>query len=283
LSRPKINKTKIILENSKEKSNQSKAYWQMPSNTTKVYSRNAANVKWKVLEKGSPMKIGLLMAGISYGYKSDRDFRHCYPNIAINLIEPLKSRHSVEIYVTTYEHEHMSILKELYEPVNIKILPYQGNTQLTTRKECFMLADHGQLDFYIMTRFDLHYNVNFENHNMDYSKFNIISREGNGFWERNGFVGDVFFAWPRSMHHEVRKAFDFLTDMARLNDWRYDGNHNHSFYNAIVPLVGHEKIHFMFNTFQLSGHEFASICTDDCSRRLRGQYFVNPEVLARFP
>jgi len=229
------------------------------------------------------MKIGLLMAGISYGYKSDRDFRHCFTNINNNLILPLKKFHDVEVYVTTYQHEYMQDLQELYNPVDIKILPYEGNTQLTTRRECFLQADKDHIDFFIMSRFDLHFNQSLENFNMDFNKFNIISREGNGFWEREKFIGDVLFAWPRSLQTGVRKTFNDLMDVAKTGDWRHEGKHNHNFYSILSPNIGQENIHFMSYKYQLSGHEFASICTEDCSRRLRGQYFVNSEVLARFP
>ena len=229
------------------------------------------------------MKIGLLMAGISFGYKSDRDFRHCFPNISKNLITPLKENHEVEIYFTTYQHEYIKELNELFEPVEVKILPYEGNTQLTTRRENFLQADKEHLDFFIMSRFDLHFNYTLNNFNLDFNKFNIVSREGNGFWEREKFIGDVLFAWPRSLQSGVRKTFEDLMSVSKTGDWRHEGKHNHNFYTVLSPNVGQENIHFMFDNFQLSGHEFASICTEDCSRRLRGQYFVNEEVIARFP
>ena len=229
------------------------------------------------------MKIGILMAGISYGYKSDRDFRHCFPNINKNLIQPLKNNHDVEVYVTTYHHEYMLELQDLFKPVDIKILPYEGNTQLTTRKESFLQADKDHLDFFIMSRFDLHFNQPLSNFNLDFNKFNIVSREGKGFWESERFVGDVLFAWPKFLQDGVRKTFQDLLQATSSRDWRHEGKHNHNFYIHLSPNIGEENIHFMFNNYQLSGHEFASICTEDCSRRLRGQYLVNEEVIARFP
>lgn len=229
------------------------------------------------------MKIGLLMAGISYGYKSDRDFRHCFPNIKKNIIEPLEEKHDVEVYITTYEHEHMERLGVLFNPKDIKVIPYESNTQLTTRRECFLQSDLEHLDFFILTRFDLHFNTNINACNLDYEKFNIVSREGNGFWQQENFIGDVFFAWPRSLHNGVRKTFEDLILLSKSGDWRHEGKHNHNFYTVLKPNLGPENIHFMYNNFQLSSHEFASICTEDCSKRLRGQYFVNEEVLSRFP
>lgn len=231
------------------------------------------------------MKIGLLMAGISYGYKSDRDFRHCFPNISKNLIEPLKKFHDVECYIVTYEHEHLDELQSMFEPKIIKMVSYEGATQLSTRAETIQLVNdvEAEIDFYIMCRFDLHFNQSFSDMNLDFNKFNIVSREGNGFWEREKFIGDILFAWPRMLHSQVTKTFEDLKQLTTLGDWRHEGKHNHNFYIALSPNVGEENIHFMFNNYQLSGHEFASICTEDCSRRLRGQYLVNEEVIARFP
>lgn len=229
------------------------------------------------------MKIGLLMAGISYGYKSDRDFRHCYPNIFKNLIEPLKQNNDVEVFVLTYEHNHMEELIDLYKPVSCKLVPYEGATQLTTRSECIDLVSDYELDFYIMTRFDVHFNKQLSEFNLDYEKFNIVAREANGFWEREKFVGDTFFAWPKSLHNGVVKTFQDLKQLSKNGDWRHEGKHNHNFYTSLLPNLGEENIHFMFDNYQLSGHELTNCCTKDYADRLRKTITVNEEILSRFP
>ena len=104
------------------------------------------------------MKIGLLMAGISYGYKSDRDFRHCFPNIFKNLIEPLQEFHEVNCYITTYDHHLMDGLKDLYKPVSVNIIPYEGATQLSTRSSSIDSVDNEDLDFYFVHSFKFHLN-----------------------------------------------------------------------------------------------------------------------------
>lgn len=229
------------------------------------------------------MKIGLLMAGISYGYKSDRDFRHCFPNIFKNLIEPLQEFHEVNCYITTYDHHLMDGLKDLYKPVSVNIIPYEGATQLSTRSSSIDSVDNEDLDFYIMTRFDVHFNKPLSQFNLDYNKFNIVSREGNGFWEREKFVGDTFFAWPRSLHSCVKNAFKDLNLHASRGDWRHEGKHNHNFYIFLSPNLGEHNIHFMYDNYQLSGHELTNCCTKDYADRLRNVIPVNEEILTRFP
>lgn len=220
------------------------------------------------------MKVALLFAGISYGYKSDRDFRHCYPNINSTLIEPFKKEHEVFTYLATYQHEFEQQMVEMFQPVKHSMLPWQGGSQLGTRLHSLLMVDREDIDFFVMSRFDVHYNMSLENFNLDYNKFNIVSREGNGHWERQQFVGDTFFAWPKSMHSKVVEGFHILG--------RGDRNHQHNTYSVIAPLVGYDNIHFMSEEHQLSGHLLTSICTQDYVSRLRNTIPINKEILSRF-
>ena len=65
------------------------------------------------------MNVALIFAGISFGHKSDRDFRHCFPNISKNLIEPLKAEHVVKTFLYTYNNEHLEALKTTYNAVKL--------------------------------------------------------------------------------------------------------------------------------------------------------------------
>ncbi len=93
----------------------------------------------------------------------------------------------------------------------------------------------------------------------------------------------MYFLHGHECYIPRSQTFEDLKQLTTSGDWRHEGKHNHNFYIVLSPNVGEENIHFMFNNYQLSGHEFASICTEDCSRRLRGQYLVNEEVITRFP
>lgn len=230
------------------------------------------------------MRVGLLLAGISFGYKSDRDFRHCFPNISTNLIEPLKKEHEVVTFITTYEHEHIDTMNELFRSEFYGIVPYDGATQLSTRTACLEMVDQHYdkpIDFYIMTRFDVHFNKPLDEFNLDFDKFNIIAREGDGYWQSSSFVGDTFFAWPRSLHEGVKAAFDGLNAFHQTGN--YDGFHMHNLYWFVRDAIGDHNVHFMFDNYQLSGHELTNCCTKDYADRLRHKIDINKEILERFP
>lgn len=220
------------------------------------------------------MKIGIIFAGIAFGHKSDRDFSHCYPNIKKNLIDPLSKDHEVSIYVATYHSERNQEVMDLLQPKKIRFLDFDSSRQNPTRKVAVELLDDEDIDFYIMTRFDVHYNYSWDQFNVDFEKFNIVSREGNGHWERQQFVGDTFYAWPKWLHPHVKQAYNQLM--------QFDPNHMHNFYSILAPLISQENIHFMSEEHQLSGHLLTSICTRDYVDRLRGTIPINEEILARF-
>ena len=222
------------------------------------------------------MNIALIFAGISFGHKSHRDFYHCFPNIDRNLIQPLQNKHSVYKYVATYENDRMEEVTGLLNPKRLVSLPFEGSKQNPTRSAAVALTgDDDRIDFYIMSRFDVHYNKSLENFNLNWDKFNFVSREGNGYWESQQFVGDTFYAWPKRLHRQVMEGF------AELG--KFDPNHMHNFYSILSPIMGQENIHFMSEEPQLSGHLLTSICTRDYTDRLRGKIPINEEILARFP
>jgi hypothetical protein len=220
------------------------------------------------------MKIGLIFAGITFGHKSERDFSHCFPNINRNLIEPLKSTHEVNTYVYTYDNDRMEEVNNFLNPTRVVSIPFDQGRQNTTRAASVGLTDGEDIDFYIMSRFDVHYNKSLEDFNIDWDKFNFTSREGNGYWERERFVGDTFYAWPRRLHEEVKMGFMELS--------RFDPNHMHNFYSILSSIMKPEDIHFMSEEPQLSGHLLTSICTRDYASRLRNVIPVNEEILERF-
>lgn len=220
------------------------------------------------------MIVGLIFAGICYGYKSERDFSHCYPNIKANLIDPLNEKHKVINYVMTYEDTRLNEVVDLLNPVKIFSVPFENSRQNSTRAMAIPLVENEDIDFYIMTRFDVHYNKSLKYFNIDWSKFNFTSKEGNGFWESQRFVGDTFYAWPKRLHEKVKEGFIELQ--------KYDPNHMHNFYSILSTIMSPDDIHFMSDEPQLSGHLLTSICTRDYVDRLRGKIPIHQEVLDRF-
>jgi hypothetical protein len=176
----------------------------------------------------------------------------------------------------TYDNDRMDEVTRLLNPKRIASIPFEGSKQNPTRAAAVELTgDDDRIDFYIMSRFDVHYNKSLEDFNLDWDKFNFVSREGNGYWESQQFVGDTFYAWPKRLHKQVVEGFAELA--------KFDPNHMHNFYSILAPIMGAENIHFMSEEPQLSGHLLTSICTRDYTDRLRGKIPINEEILARFP
>ena len=169
----------------------------------------------------------------------------------------------------------MEEVTKLLNPKKLVSIPFEGSRKNPTRTTAVRLPGDDDIDFYIMSRFDVHYNKKLSEFNLDWNKFNFVSREGNGFWESQQFVGDTFYAWPKRLHKQVVDGFNELA--------KFDPNHMHNFYSILVPIMGQENIHFMCEEHQLSGHLLTSICTRDYTDRLRGKIPINEEILARFP
>lgn len=224
------------------------------------------------------MNIGVLVCGISYGIQKDRDFFHCYPNILKNIIEPLRNRgDDVQTYLCTYDNPKMDELEILYGAKKSVVLDFEGSKQLVTRFEGLKLLQEEDLDFIIMCRFDVHYNMSILDTNIDFDKFNIVSREGNGYWNRERWTGDTFYAFNTKFYDGFYNSF---LDLLNLN---YDRQHMHNLYPYLVNHIGEENVNFMFDNEQLSGHEFNSICTKYYVDMHRNNFKINDEVLERFP
>ena len=220
------------------------------------------------------MNIALIFAGISFGHKSDRDFNHCFPNIDRNLIQPLREEHSVYNYVVTYDNDRMDEVTKLLNPKRLTSIPFEGGAQNTTRKLAVDMLDGEDLDFYIMSRFDVHFTKHLKDFNIDYNKFNFTSPEGDGYWDREKWVGDTFYAWPKRLHEGVKIAYNELM--------KHHPSHMHNFYNIVSSIIDTEDIHFMSTVPQLSGHLLTNICTKDYADRLRNKIPIDPEILLRF-
>ena len=70
------------------------------------------------------MKIAVSLYGLLYGQfmrdgqPSVKDFKHCWPNINKNIIQPLRDMgHEVQVFVSSYKIPDEQLEKEFYEMV----------------------------------------------------------------------------------------------------------------------------------------------------------------------
>ena len=222
------------------------------------------------------MKIGIIFSGISHNvFGKNRDVLHCYNNINNILISKLKEQHNVNIYITTYNHDNVNKILEVYNPKKFQLLEYNNSNQLNTRISALENVKDENNDFYILLRFDLHFNIKYENFNLDFNKFNFVCREGNNFWENQKFTSDTFYGFPSEFLIYVIKSFYDLKTHPYLG-------HTHGLYPELIKYITEDKINFMMDTFQLSGHEFASLCNDSYVLLHKNNFKINEEVLEKW-
>jgi hypothetical protein len=128
------------------------------------------------------MKIGLCFFGIMYreyftpndhSARSDKDFRHCYPNIKKMLIDPfIEQGHEVITYVVTYPIENKEIEKEFFEllqPKKVLYIPFEGSDSFSPKGAAFSLLESEiDLDVVILTRPDLHWSKRVADYFIDF-------------------------------------------------------------------------------------------------------------------
>lgn len=223
--------------------------------------------------------IAHLIVGISYGEKN-RDFRHCFPNIKANLLDPFEKDYiNSWTYLFTYENEFESELINLYKPKAIETIPFKGSDQVTTKiKSLEMMRKYqGLVDFIVMSRFDIHYNndlLNNSNLQWDFSKFNFLCKE-RGWWDNAKFTNDCIYAFPYIMLEQAIAAFKIL----KRYPPRLDSIDTHGLWMFLEPILGEEYINFMTESHHISNtNEIYSLCRSDSFTIPR---LLNKEVAER--
>jgi hypothetical protein len=195
------------------------------------------------------MNIGINLAGISLHYRN-RDWKRTKESITqqiINCWEP----HNVMIYTTTYDSipspNELNELLHSYKPKKHKFLGFQD--QRLTYKQSLELMLGEELDFIISTRFDIIFNSPLSSYNIKFDKFNFLFKEGNGYWEKDKFTCDNLFCFPAKY---LQATIDSINEFY-VNPYRECCSDLHPLYRYIVPKIGEENTHFIFDEIHLSG------------------------------
>lgn len=232
------------------------------------------------------MKIGFVFYGIAHGggSKSEKDFRHCWPGLKRDLIDPFIAKgHDAKVFVSTYDFKDKDIEKQFYDVVKpdaVHFSNFEGSDPFTCKgavftafeKKDFYLED---LDFVILTRLDLHFSKIMANENIDYTKFNFLYPElGGHWWEMLRFTTDNFYAWPRHMTWQVRDAM--FGTYRRL---RPESPDTHPLIHKLIFTAGKDSYHFISDTPESS--DVSSYYTL-CREAIPVNRFMHPEVVKRF-
>ena len=145
------------------------------------------------------MKIGIVLRGLSYdhGSKGFVDFRMNVNNFMTNIYEPLCEKHEVSVYVSSYPHSLMDQLTKLYKVKKLELMEKNGSDQFTTFLGSLKMLKNEDLDFVVITRFDLQFMNKITDLNIDYSKCNFTHKidPPEARWEEYEFVSDLMMCF----------------------------------------------------------------------------------------
>jgi hypothetical protein len=232
------------------------------------------------------MRIGFVFFGIAHGdgSKSEKDFRHCWPGLKRDLIDPFVEKgHTAKVFVSTYEFTDKDIEKQFYDivqPDAVHFSSFEGSDPFTCKGAALTAFEHNvfnleDVDFIILTRLDLHYSKIMANENIDYTKFNFLYPEvGGHWWDILRFTTDNFYAWPANMTWHVKDAL-----LATYRSLRPDQPDTHPLIHKLILRIGKDAFHFISNNPESSDvSSYYTLCRDG----IPINSLMHPEVVKRF-
>jgi hypothetical protein len=203
------------------------------------------------------MKIGISIVGISHldGEKANsrdrvgrigrvRKFDCCPPNVNQNLIEPFKKDHDVSIYLTTYPHEYLNQLIEMYNPTKCSTKDFGNSFMQQTYAESLNQLVDEDLDFIISTSFDILFSQDMSKLLYDFNKMNILFKEKD--LNHLNYTCDNFYAFPK------KYLLDFANSIGELY---HSGERNgmHGTLHQLSKKISYDNIKILDEVDQL-GH-----------------------------
>jgi hypothetical protein len=227
------------------------------------------------------MKIGFCFYGIPYGEgsKSPKDFRHCWPGLKKDLIDPfVKKGHTAKVYASIYPFEDKNIEKEfcdMVQPDKVYFSNFEGSDPFTCKGASFNAFENEDLDFIILTRLDIHFSKIMANENINFSKFNFLYPEiGGVWWDILRFTTDNFYAWPNHLTEQVKDSL-----LKTYRSLRPESPDTHPLIHKLVLRVGNNNIHFISNTPESSDvSSYYTLCRNSIPKNS----LMHPEVIKRF-
>lgn len=232
------------------------------------------------------MKIAFVFFGIIYGpggrTGSDRDFRHCWPNLKRMLVDPFVAQgHQAQIYFSGYPFLDQEIEKQFYNLVNpnqIVFSNFFNSDPFTAKGAAFQAFENADVDFVVFTRSDIHFCKVMANEPIDYSKFNFLFPEL-GWWETHNFTCDNLYLFPHKYTPLVKKAMFETYGFPRgkpLVD-------THGLMTKLKQYISPEEMHIISNTHELSDiNTYYSCCRSQLPITEERGKLIHPEVQERF-
>jgi len=212
------------------------------------------------------MKLALMLFGISYledycnrRYKGSINYKRSLENYKKYIFEYFESKgYTIDVYISTNEvsEEVKKQLIEDYRP--IKIITNRFITKKKKRFNVFknrnfkfknlinLIDNDNYYDNFLITRFDLLFQIDFKDVNIKLDKLNIVS-----ILEKNKFICDNFYLMSNVNFYNFKKII----------------NNKGIFYNSHLLkkiLENNFDINYLFNEFKLVGQlNFYKIVRDN--------------------
>jgi hypothetical protein len=202
------------------------------------------------------MKIGINICGVAKDNPSANrriDWIYCFYRIKQRIIDCWKvDGHEVKVYITTYDFggEVALLLKE-YAPFKYQILnpdeindKYKDGSRLYIQKLSHEFLRDEDLDIIIDTRFEVLFNKNISEYDIDFNKINFLFKELN----TKDLVSDIIFIYPKNMLEDL---IEFFEDKIKI--YKHGGDRSmHDFHKRMVAKRGEDSVHLMTDDVCLS-------------------------------
>jgi hypothetical protein len=210
------------------------------------------------------MKLAVLFFGLSkchYHHYTNKvhfiDYHKSYENYKEFIFNFFKSKgYDIDVYFTTniLDDEDKNEICKLFNPVKYHFMQNDVNHLLSRNKKLInvvnlCLESENTYDLILITRFDLLFQKNFLESNIELDKFNLVS-----MLEKKNFICDNFYLFPNQYlkifltisnnninkrFHEIKKD---LYEKIPSNEFNYILNencyvHQLSFYNIVRTIV----------------------------------------------
>jgi hypothetical protein len=210
---------------------------------------------------------------------SDRDFRHCWPNINEMVINPFRrAGHTADIYFAGYpvsNKEVMDDMERMVKPKHIFYSQFEGSDPFTAKGNLVNNLIDVKADVIVFTRSDVHWSRRPSSGKIDWKKFNFLFKE-QGWWEEWGFACDNFYIYPKHMAANVAQAMHECYAWPRgkpLVD-------THGLIHKLTPH--HLEMNFMSDVHEISDvNSWYTCCRSGLPEDGRGGY-IHPDVKERF-
>lgn len=232
------------------------------------------------------MKLGFSFFGIIQGAGgrtgSDRDYRHCWPSLKRDLVDPFVAQgHTAKIYFSGYsfptqadENKFLEVVK----PDKVNYSHFANSDPFTAKFGAFNNFVDEDLDAVIFTRSDIHFSRIMANEDIDFSKINFLFPE-KGWWEDYRFTCDNFYVIPKPYIKDMRRAMEDTYAWPRGKPYV----DTHALWNKLVQYVPESEFRFISNEPEISDvNSFYTCCRSGLPEDEERFKHTHIDVLKRF-